>query len=216
MDPNNQIPGAVPPPGQIPTPQAPPAPHDPYHFIMNAPKAPRRKVLKTGSLRSRLLLIVGIAAVVIAAIMLVSSLLSRSSKQVTTDLINIVAEQQEIIRVANVGALGATGDLVTQSWAVTTESTIGSEQQALIKYLKQKEIVILPTELVGKLNKKTDTDLAAAKVNGTFVVVFKASLRASLTTYATDLKKSYKGVSSPEIKQLLSDSYKNTVSLLKD
>ncbi|MDB5183260.1 MAG: hypothetical protein JWO47_1044 [Candidatus Saccharibacteria bacterium] len=212
MDPNNLNPGTVPPANQPPPPAEP---KNPYHFIMNAPKPPKKQMLKTGSLRSRLLVIVGGAAVVIAAIILISSLLSRSSKQVTSQLTDIVAEQQEIIRVANLGYAGAAGDLETQSWATTTESTISSEQQALVKFLKQKNIVILPVVLNGKLNKKTDAALAAATTNGNYVTVFKATLQESLVTYAKDLKKSYQSVSSPEIKASLSDSYKNTVSLLK-
>lgn len=216
MDPYNQKPGTPAQPGQIPSSPDPQDPQNPYHFILNAPKAPKQPLFKTGSLRSKLFVIIGGAFIVILAIVLISSLLSRSSKTATTELITIVAQQQEIIRVANLGIAGSASDLPTQVWAATTESSVSSQQQRLIKYLKQKDIIVLPEQLNAKLSKKTDADFKTATVNSTFVSTFKDNLRSSLVAYGQDLSKSYKNVSSPEIKTLLNESYKNTVTLLKE
>jgi len=206
-----------PPPGQLPPqgqPNMQPTAQNPYGFILNAPHPPRRTLLKPNSLRSRLLLVVGAGFVVILAIIGISSLLTRTSQGNVTALKSLVAEQQEIIRVAGLGVSGSS-ELITQGWAETTKLSVTSQQKSLTKYLASKQVVLLPIELSAKKNSKIDAEFKTAKTNNRFNEVFLETLKDNLNAYAKDLKTSYQNASNSESKKILSDSYKSVTLLLK-
>lgn len=211
MNPNNQAPGALPPPGQVP----PADTQSPYNFILNAPKPPKKRLLKAGSLRSRLLVLVGGATVIILLIVLVSSLLTRQSTQVNAQLLNLVAEQKEIVRVADLGLAGST-DVATNTFAETAKITVESQEISLTKILVQKKIITKKTKTDTKLDKKVDTAFSAAKIDHRFNEVFKDQLITDLTAYAVDMKKTYKNVHTESIKKILNDGYQTTSSILKN
>ena len=195
-------------------PGAQPESPNPYGFILNAPHAPKKKLLKPNSLRSRLLLIVGGGLVIILLIVGVSSFITRASQANKSALISLVGEQQEIVRVANLGVVGST-DFIAQSWAETTALSVGSQQSKLTKYLTERKTAILPIVLNAKRDPKTDADFGVATANNRFTEVFDQKLKDSLNTYAQNLKKAYANADGPIIKTILGDSYKSTVILLK-
>lgn len=211
MYPNNQLPGAQPQPGQ---PVTPPLAPSPYGFILNAPNKPKQPLLKPNSLKSRLLIIVGGSLILMLLIIGVSTLVKRSGAAKKAAIISLVAEQQEVIRVANLGTVGSK-DLLIQSWAQTASSSVGSQQKSLTKYLAARNTILLKTELSAKLDPKTDEAFKTASVDNRFTEVFTEKFKAILLTYAQDLKKNYNNVKTPALKKLLSDSYKSTYLLLK-
>lgn len=211
MEPNNQLPGVQPPTVQ---PGAQPEPPSPYGFILNAPHAPKKQLLKPNSLRSRLLLIVGGGIIIMLLIVGVSSLIKKSSQANRTALISLVAEQQEIIRVANLGITGS-DDFLIQSRAETAALSVGSQQTSLTKYLKDRKVILTKIVLNAGLNTKTDEALKSATANNRFNEVFSQTLTDSLNLYAQNIKKSYANAEGPIIKAQLSESYKSTALLLK-
>ncbi len=210
MDSNNQLPGVQP---SI-QPGAQSDAHNPYGFILNAPHPPKNKFIKPNSLRSRLLLVVGGGLVLIFLIVGISSFIHRTSKANTTALISLVAQQQEIIRIANLGVTGSS-DFLIQSRAETAALSVGTQQTGLTKYLKARKVILTPLLLNSKLDPKTDADFKTATANNRFNDVFSQKLKDILTLYAQNIKKNYTNANGPVIKAQLNESYKSTVLLLK-
>ncbi len=217
MNPNSPLPGTKSPQEQTPQPGQngiQPGPQNPYGFIINTPHPPKNRFLKPNSFRSRLLVIVGGGAILMIAIVLISSLITRSSKENATALVSLVAKQQEIVRVAGLGVVGSS-DLLTQSWAETTVLSVGSQQFELKSYLTKRKTVITAPILLSKLDPQTTSAFTAATADNNFTEVFRAKLKTSLVTYEQNLKKSYDGAKGPTIKKILGNSYNSTATLLK-
>jgi flagellar basal body-associated protein FliL len=213
MNPNDPSSGALP-PTQPTTPPVVADGQNPYGFIMDAEHKRKKKLGKPSSFKSLILLIIGGGLVLSIAIVAVSSLASRSQQAQTNGLISLTAQQQEIIRVAGLGVSGST-DLLTQSWAETVKLSVTSQQKSLITYLTKNKVKDKELNLNSKLNKDTDAALKTATANNRFSDEFSSNLKQSLTTYASDLKKSYEGASGANSKAILKDSYESTTLLLK-
>lgn len=205
MDPNYQQPGQ----------QIPPRPQNPYGFIMEAPRKPKRSLLPKGSsLMSRVLIAVGGLIVLLIAFSVFTSILSSGSKGNTQALTNLVAEQQEIVRITELSVLGAT-DPGTVAYAQTAKLTVQSQQVKLIGYLTRNKVKLTPKLLAANKNTKADDALTAAKAANRFDAVAKDMLVTSLTNYASNLKTSYDNSNNNTTKQLLSSSYESVQVLLK-
>ena len=216
MDPNNQLPGTPAQPDQPllpPTPAAPP--HDPYGFIMDTQHQPKRKLqVNSNSLKTRLLMVVGIGMFVVIAAIVVMSILTGQKEKSAVLLTSLAAEQQEIARIADLGLKDAK-DPSVKAYAGITKLSIITQQTKLITYLGSKNVKIIPATLISKQDKSTDSEFTAAKANNQFDEVLTATLKKSLTAYASSLKTSYQSASNPTSKKLLTDSYTSTDYLLK-
>lgn len=216
MDPQNNQPSAPPQPNQsFPPPQSPQQAHDPYGFIMDTQHQPKKKLVPNdGSFKSRILMLVGFAAVLIIAIVLISTLLSGSKESNTQLLTALAAEQTEIIRVADLGIKGSTNP-DTLAYVQTTKSSLTAEQVRLLGYLASKNVKVTPIILSSKLNKATDKALISATASNEYDTVLITTIKESLNSYSKHLAESYKIASNPESKLLLADSFKSTANLLK-
>jgi hypothetical protein len=211
MDPNYQQPGQ---PGGIP-PTTSPAPQDPYHFIMNTEHQPKKSFgPNPGSFKGRLLFVAGGGLLLIIALIMAFSLLFGSRENNSQLLTSLTAEQQEIIRVSDLGVLGAT-DPATKAFAETTKLSVMTQQQSLTSYLASKKVKVTTVILASKKDATTDTALTSATANNRFDDVFTEMLKARLASYATALKRSYDSSSNQASKKILADSYNSTTQLLK-
>jgi hypothetical protein len=213
MDPNHQPP--LQPRGGLPVqPGAQADPQNPYGFIMDTQRMPKQSMLKPGSLRGKLLIVVLAGLIITLLIVGASSLLKRGSKATIDALVSLVAEQQEIIRVSDIGIKTTTDSNVT-TLAETTKVSIISQQKTLSTYLTDRGVILTAAMTGAKFDKTTDATLTSAYQNSQFTDTFTAALKANLTTYATDLKKRYDATNTTNLKALLANDYRGTIVLLK-
>lgn len=228
MDPNNQNPDVLPAPqpttqssttidGSLPRyeqPVAQPGPQNPYNFIMDTDhKRKKRLVTKPKSFYSRLFWVVGGGLIAIIAIIGVSSFINSAQNEKTSKILSLVSEQQEIIRVADLGVIGSKNSSI-QAWAETTKLSVASQQKTLTTYLKKNNVSSEMLAINSKINKNTDASLKTATSDNRFDDAFTTTLKTLLTDYVNNLKNDYDGAGANG-KKILSDSYKSTVQLLE-
>lgn len=205
MDPN------IPPIGQ---PQAEPKPQNPYSFILDAEHQKKKPLLSGSPFKSRLLAILGGGTVLIIIVIIASSLFFGGRSNNAQMLIELGAEQQEIIRVSELGLKSAV-DPTTLAFAQTTKSSVQTHHVKLIGYLVSKNIKVNPAALKTKLDKTTDTELATAAATNRFDETLSTTLKDMLTSYAASIKKNFNNASNETSKKLLSESYESVEQLLK-
>lgn len=201
---------------QQPSPAPPPV--DPssmgpqYDFIMNPDQPSKRSILPTGGSKKTRIIIVAIGAgILLLVTLLIISLISNAGKADTEALVTAAKQQQELIRVAEIGVDKArTQD--ARNIAVTTKLALQSQQtemQAAIKTagLNPKKV------LEGTENKKTTEQLTTAEQNNRFDDEFLKVMTASLIAYQKSVKSAYDGATSKKLKTALTTQYKSANTL---
>lgn len=202
-------PDSVPPPA--PPPMAPkPENKDPYQFITDPYKPAKKGLLPkltTGdnSKQDTLIKVVG-GLVLVMIIFLLVSVLFGSKVSNKDQLIALAKEQNELIRVADVGVVKAK-TIEAKNLATTAKLTLSSHQKPLIDTLAAQKVKLKPKQLVQGRNAETDKKLTAAEQTNRFDEVFIALLSTQLKTYQTNLKAAYDNTSNQQVKALLSDQY---------
>lgn len=183
-----------------------------YDFITNAP-APPKKPLFGGSMKSRIFLVVGalVALMIIATI--VSSILSSAGQTTIRNLKSVIARQQEIIRVAELGAKDGLS-VNTRNFAKTVASSLQTEQASLIDLLGKNGGKLSKAEQAAELNDNTDKILEAAKANNQYDEVLLEELQSQLRDYQTSLKTAYDSADGSNTREALSDIYDSAGILL--
>lgn len=209
-------------PDQQPKQQTPPvspttgAPVNPYGFIMDTPHKAKKNILQpnNNSTKSRVLFVLGGLTILIIAASVFLSVLSGSKTGGTAELTKLVAEQQEIIRIADIGIKSGVDPSVV-AYAQTARSTVQSQQTKVTTLLIKNKIKLTPLLLNASKNTKTDAALTAASAANRFDILFKDTITAELTNYASNLKTNYEGAKAKTTKDMLANSYANTALLLK-
>ena len=140
------------------------------------------------------------------------SVFGGGQKDNKTQLVTIVQEQNEIVRVAGL----ASGQARTQNalnLSVSTSASVASSQQQLTA-LVSKQTKLSPKTVALKKNSKTDALLTSAAENNQFDDTFTKTLQAQLVTYQKDLKTAYDGSSNKATKQVLQSAYNGVNTLL--
>lgn len=191
-----------------------PSGQDPYEFITNPGKPPKRSRLGGGSMKARLMLVVGVGFVLAILFVVVSSVLNSSNNNAAKSLKSIVLQQQEIVRLSGLGAASAT-DPTTRSNAVTVQLSVQSQQKELSKYLESRGITVTKEELALTKKASVDKELESATSNNRYDDVFNELLHSQLTDYAASLKEAYDASNTPASKELLTASFNSTTAILK-
>jgi hypothetical protein len=191
----------------------PPRGQNPYDFITNPQTPPKRRFSGGNSFMTRLLMVVGGGVLLIIIISVAVSLLGRSSQGNVSALKNLVSEQEELVRIAGIGSKNAQ-DTTVRSRALTTELSTETQQQSLINYLEKLGVKVSEEELASQKNSSTDSELESAASSNRFDDEFSATLTGLLNEYATNLQEIYNSTSNEETKQVLSESYSSTATLL--
>lgn len=185
----------------------PPSAHDPYNFILNPQKAPKKSLLPKGNpLLQRVIMICGGLLILVIAVSVVVSLLGRSSGSSKADWSKLMQEQTEIVRVSGLGGDGAQST-DTKNLAATTELSVQSDQQALMEYAKKVGVDTSAKHLALGKDGNTDDLLSQAKAANRFDATFSEKLRTMLADYQQDLKKLYDESKSQQLKFILSQSF---------
>lgn len=190
-----------------------PAPN-PYDFITNSPQKPRKQLFGGGgSFKSRLILIIGGAVLLMIILAIITSLLTAGSSGNTNALKTMVAQQQELARVAAIGA-DKSQDSTIRSRALTAKLSATTQQQKLTAYLEKRNIKLTKEELAANQDKSVDEALEAAAASNRFDEAFNEELISQLNTYAAALQDAYESAGNEESKKLLSDSFTSTAFIL--
>lgn len=185
---------------------------NPYDFITNPGKAPKTPLFGGNSLGKKVVLIVGgaIAFMIIAGVAL--TLFGNGNQSNTAGLKSLVAEQQELARVAGIGAKKAQSGTL-RGKAATTELSVVSQQQALKRYLEGQNIELSEEELAARKDASTDEALDSAVSSNRFDEVFDSTLSELLATYANNVENAYNGAGNENLKSVLNDAFKSTAAL---
>lgn len=193
--------------------QQQPAPN--YDFIMNGNQKPRgRFSLPGGNSRNGRIIIfsVGILVLIIATFMFFS-LLSSSSRANTDRVIEITQQQQELIRIADIGTSKARTS-ASRNLAMTTKVSMMSAQNQLVGLLKKNGHKVGGKQLALKQDPAATSALSAAALNNTFDEVFTKLINEKLSEYRASLKTAFSGSTSKKEKSLLDENFQGAGVLL--
>lgn len=178
-----------------------------YDFLANS--GPQKQPgLSGGSTKTRILVVVVGALLLIIIGFVVMNLLSSAGKTAEQNLKSVIAEQEEIIRISDMGVDEALTTEV-RSFAVSVLSVVRTDQQKIGKFVKLK-----PEERRAKRNTKTDEELNAAKASNRYDEALTETLTSKLKTYQSTLKAAYDSAKANGTRTALSDAYNNVSTLL--
>jgi flagellar basal body-associated protein FliL len=195
-------------PPQAPPPvsKGPQKPSNPYDFLQAKPtkqKGPGGPNLPTGSSTGqRLLIFLGIIGFVLVIAIVFVSFIRSAGKESTNDLISVVKQQTEIMRVADIG-IDKSNDSATRSLALTAKYSLQSDQPDLVNAIKAAGTKVTDKILQSGLNPATDTTLNQAEQNNRFDDAFKQELNKELSNYQLTLKKAYQNAKGKKLKDSL-------------
>lgn len=205
-----------------PQPQSQPQPQPNggnYDFIMNPAKPPRKPLLPTNSIASRLLVVVGGIFVLLIIFVVVSNLL-KGSNHVLPALTSVGQQQQELLQLTGADLqTGSSNQAPTLSangknFAATVQLTVGSAQSQLTTYLLNNHYKLKKNLFSLTLSKTLDEQLSAAVSAGNFESTFDTVMQSQLKTYERVLQQAYGQVTGPKGRALLSSDYDQAQLLL--
>jgi hypothetical protein len=187
---------------------------NPYGFIMDEPPKQKRTLIPKGeSKKQRIIIMVGGGLALLTIILVIFSFISSLGGSGVKNLETLAKEQQEIIRVAELGERGATST-ETKAFAQNAKLSVRSSQQNVIAYLTSLKIEVEPKQLSTTLNAKTDATLQDASDSGQFDEVFTSLLTKMLITYRANLTKYYNATDSAGQKNVLQNAYSQANDLI--
>lgn len=165
--------------------------HNPYDFIIN-PQTPVKHPLSgklpdfsSNPILAKYFVVIGGFIVILIFIGLII-LIHDISKPNVAALIDLTAQQQEIVRVANLGQEDVT-QTANQNLAIDTSLTIQTQQRQLISLLAQYGTVVSQKQLLMDMNGNTTEELNNAMNNSTVDVVFAQVMQNELQAYLNSL-----------------------------
>lgn len=188
--------------------------HNPYEFIVNPNTARKSGGLFGGDkfLQKIAILVGGAILLMVIAGTLISAFGPKQNSSAT--LSAVAAQQQEIIRVATLGA-GQASSAAAKNLATNVEVSVASNQTKVIAYLASKGTKLGTKQLALDQNAKTDATLANATATSTYDTAIEQILTNQLTSYSQTLRTAYGQSKNVAAKKILSDSYSSAATLLK-
>lgn len=193
-----------------------PTPENPYGFILNPNKDEKRTSKPLYKGMNKKLLMVASGVILLLLLGIVWSAVSGGGKSQEQRLLNLLAKQQEIIRVSELIKKDDSLTQETRNWIGTTTLTTSSEQEQLKAYLASKNITIDKTIYDKAKDTKSDKSLADAKQNNAFETTAKELLTNQLKSYRGDVQDAYKNASNEKSKTMLKGFFDSLSILLGD
>lgn len=185
------------------------SPKPDYSFITNPAAPPKKTLLSGNSLPQRLLIAVAGFGVLLVIIIIFISVVFGGNTSNTTRLVNLAAQQAELIRVAELGAKDASS-AETKNFASTVDLSLTSAQNDLTALISRQGHKLKPTELTAAKNSQTDTALTTASQTNRFDATFNQTMKTSLQSYLEAVKSAYDASASKSEKAALQTLYTNT------
>ena len=188
-----------------------------YDFIVNYDKnnQPKRLIsVNNSSLKARLLIAGGGGLLLIIFIWVFIALLSNASNSPTAPLIGIAQAQNELARIS----LEAVQNASTQppkTFAIPTNLSLLSEQQAMLAYLHGLGSNPDGTVLLATKNTNSDASLKIAKTNGNYDQTYISIAQLELSAYEHTLQQAFANTKNIKEQQLLSTAYTQAQLLMQ-
>ncbi len=187
--------------------------HNPYDFIMN-PGKPPKKGFSAGlpPLALKILLVLGGVFLVMVLVAIVLSF--GSSKSIgKAELIGLAQTQQEIIRISDEGASAAVQQ-TTKNLATTAVLAIQTQQTQLLTLLEKNGIKTDDKQLALKQDANTDLKFKEATATSTFDTTFSQVIEEQLRAYAVTLQAYYNKTGSKSQRDMFGTDYTQAQLLL--
>lgn len=187
--------------------------NDPYGFIMNPDKPPRKPVIDLGGsgMLQRALLFGGGIIILITLLIMGMNFLNRASKAQGEKLLEVVQMQNEIVRISTAAQEKITDkDLLYR--AINTQISVNSSKQDLIAALSKRKVKVDEKKLEKTQNAQNDALLVEGEQSGNFNAAYEKLLDKQLSDYQIALQAAYDGSSTTE-KEVIQNSF-NQLKLL--
>lgn len=159
-----------------------------------------------------MVVIIGIVGFILLS-MIASYILTRASKQTTARMVSIAQEQQELMRIADIGTSKARTS-AAKDFAVNVRLSIDTSQKEILALLKKRGHKLNIQLLSKKKNAKTDQLLNEAFLTNRFDDTFSETVRGQLLAYRQRLQETYKGSTNKTEKEVLAKNFKDVSILL--
>lgn len=188
---------------------------NPYEFITNPQKPPRRRLNIGGGMTSRIIIVAVALILFIILSIVVSSFLNRENRAQADKLIEIGEAQSEMIRISEQAEKESKG-VAAQNLSANTSLSLQSSQQEIKKLLNGRGVGSkgLDKRFAAGKNAKTDATLEEATRNNRFDETYTTVLASELTDYQKLLNAAFESGTNAE-KQTLQALFQ-TAKLLSD
>lgn len=194
--------------------QQQPAPQNPYGFIVDPQQPQKRPFLSGNSTQSRMLIVGGAVLLLIIIGVAVSTIFSSINNRGTNQLKTVYAEQQEVIRIAEMGAREARSS-DTRNFAITTQFAVQTSQTEIDTLLKTRKAKLKPEEINIKKNDKLETLLTSAAANNRYDETIHELLQKQITSYSQALQAAYEGNKGQQTRSTLTEAFQSATLLIK-
>jgi len=186
-----------------------------YDFIVNPEKPGHHGGLLHmggGNFLFKLAVIIGGTVVFIVVAAIIVNVFFGSKTNID-ELVGVAQTQSEVIRVSALSSQ-VSGQALRNA-AESTQQTVGSQQQALLAFLKTHGRTLKEKDLALKKNTQTDQTLRSAQQSNTYDIVFMRTLQTELTDYDRSLTTASKNTGNLTERSLLSSQHDDVQTLLK-
>lgn len=182
-----------------------------YDFIFNPNQQGKKPLIPGANTKKGRMLIAGIGLVIIVMLgAIIAGLISGAGKGDTQALLTAARQQEELIRVAEIGIDKAkTQD--AKNIAITTKLSLSSQQAEMQAAIKAAGISAKSAKSTP--NSKTDQALTTAEQNNRFDEEFLKIMGESLTAYQKSIKAAYDGATGKKLKDALTSQYRSANTL---
>lgn len=188
------------------TPQGPNQ-QNPYDFLSDSKKKPTPfSFLDAGSKKSRIIIAAAGTVILLLLASLAIGLIGGAGKADTVSLIAAAQQQNELIRLAEIGVSKSRGQ-EAKNIAITTKLTLQSQQSEMLNAVKMKNKKFSKKDLVSPDSKKHDEILLTAEQNNRFDEAFLSLMEEQLISYQQVAERAYRGAEGVRLKEALSNQY---------
>ena len=188
-------------------------PNPDFDFMLKDKQAPKKRLtLPSLNLPKPAKIALAVVAAIFVLIIIFSLLSGRGSGS-TQDILNVLARDQETLRVTALVQQLSLQDPQTQALAATVSGSLTSDKAQLTSYLAKNHATVSAAQLAADKDPSTDSSLQSASQNNGLDAAYVAYLKNSLAKYETDLQTAYKSAG-PNGKILLSNAFDSAKNLL--
>lgn len=180
---------------------------NPYAFITDPKKLPKKGLLPSGgSQKSRLMVVLGGVFGLIILGVIIFTVISSIGGAEKQEWLTLAQKQQELIRLSDIG-MDKAQNRETKNLAVTTKLSLMSSQADINKLAKAKGADVTTKSLALGKDASVDKTLTTATQTNQFDTVFSQLMKKELIEYQALLKKLYDGTENKKTKSGLSSAY---------
>jgi hypothetical protein len=186
---------------------------NPYDFILD-PSQPSKSGMSFGGGKKKIIPILLFLSAVVVIIIVGVSLISSVGKVNNQDLINVRAQQTELLRIIDIGKKDLS-DIALKNNLATLEATVASDEKQIADLLKGREEVTTSLALKSLRDKDVDAAFDAAKQDGTYDKVVLDEISKRSNAYFNSLKTALNDSASNKETRLLEAAITNLQSTVQ-